>query len=226
MVKKLLVQAVLWYSLMAIILFAAAGTLTWSGAWAFLIEMIVLGIASAYWLYRYDPGLLAERLRSPIQEGQSTTDRAIMGVFLSLWCAWLVAMGLEARWLGIPGEPWGWPQDAGAVLIAASILVVCWTCQANSFAAPVVKLQSDRGHRVATGGPYRWVRHPMYSGSLLMLLGIPMLLGAYWGLVWVPVMAGLLAIRSVLEERFLTSQLEGYRDYAARVRYRLIPTIW
>lgn len=190
MVKKLLVQAVLWYSLMAIILFAAAGTLTWSGAWAFLIEMIVLGIASAY------------------------------------WCAWLVAMGLEARWLGIPGERWGWPQDAGAVLIAASILVVCWTCQANSFAAPVVKLQSDRGHRVATGGPYRWVRHPMYSGSLLMLLGIPMLLGAYWGLVWVPVMAGLLAIRSILEERFLTSQLEGYRDYAAHVRYRLIPTVW
>src|SRR5690348_87455 len=135
MIRKLLVQSVLWYSLMAGILFVAAGTLAWPGAWAFLAEMIVLGLASAFWLLRRDPDLLEERLKSPIQPGQSMADRLIMGAFLVLWCAWLVAMGLEVRWLGVPHALW--PEAVGALLIAASIGIVCWTCGANSYAAPV-----------------------------------------------------------------------------------------
>jgi protein-S-isoprenylcysteine O-methyltransferase Ste14 len=103
-----------------------------------------------------------------------------MGTFLALWCAWLVAMGPEVRWLGVPRAPW--TETAGALLIAASIGIVSWTCAANSYAAPVVRIQAERHHRVATTGPYRFVRHPMYSGSLLMLAGIPLVLGTYQGL--------------------------------------------
>jgi hypothetical protein len=106
MIGKLFIQSAFWYSLMAGILFVAAGTVAWPGAWAFLIEMIALGLASALWLLRRDPELLEERLKAPIQQGQSAADRFIMGAFLVLWCAWLVAMGLEVRWLGVPHAPW------------------------------------------------------------------------------------------------------------------------
>jgi protein-S-isoprenylcysteine O-methyltransferase Ste14 len=224
MIRKLLVQTALWYSLMAGILFVAAGTVAWPGAWAFLVEMIVLGLASALWLLHYDSELLEERLKAPVQQGQSLADRRIMGAFLALWCAWLVAMGLEVRWLGVPHAPW--TETAGALLIATSIGIVCWTCSATSYAVPVVRIQAERHHRVATTGPYRFVRHPMYSGSLLLLVGIPLLLGTYRGLAWVPIMGGLLALRIVLEERVLLANLEGYSEYAAHVRSRLIPTIW
>ena len=98
--------------------------------------------------------------------------------------------------------------------------------KANSYAAPVVKIQTARGHRVVSDGPYAIVRHPMYGGALLLIVGTPLLLGSWWGLATVPVIVLLLGIRAVMEERTLARELDGYADYAARVRYRLIPGIW
>jgi protein-S-isoprenylcysteine O-methyltransferase Ste14 len=224
MIRKLLTQSIVWYALMAGILFVAAGTLAWPGAWAFLVEMIVLGLGSAFWLLHHDLELLEERLKSPIQQAQTAADRWIISVFLVLWFAWLVVMGLEVRWRGASRSPW--MEAAGGLLIAAAIGIVCWAASANSYASPVVRIQTERHHRVATTGPYRFVRHPMYSGSLLLFLGIPLLLGSRWGLVWVPILGGLFALRSILEERVLLADLDGYAEYAAHVRSRLIPTIW
>jgi protein-S-isoprenylcysteine O-methyltransferase Ste14 len=96
----------------------------------------------------------------------------------------------------------------------------------NSFAAPVVKVQRERGHHVISSGPYAWVRHPMYSGGILFCVGIPLLLGSWWGLVISPVFAVLFAVRAGIEERELIAGLPGYGDYATRVRYRLLPGIW
>jgi protein-S-isoprenylcysteine O-methyltransferase Ste14 len=225
MIHKLLVQTGIWYLLMAAILFGAAGTLGWPGAWAFLIEMVGLGLASAFWLARHDPALLAERLRPPLQATQPRADRWIIGGFLTLWLVWLLAMGLEARLRGVPSFP-TWSAAAGLLLIAVSFWFIDWTFAANSYAAPVVKLQTERQHRVADTGPYRWVRHPMYAGSVPMLIGIPWLLGTWRGLLWVLPMGALLVVRIVLEERFLRANLAGYADYASRVRYRLVPLIW
>jgi protein-S-isoprenylcysteine O-methyltransferase Ste14 len=103
-----------------------------------------------------------------------------MCTFLILWCAWLVAMRLEVRWLGVAYAPWR--ETVGGIL-AAAIGIVCWTASANTYASPVVRIQTERHHRVATTRPYRFVRHPMYSGSLLLFLSIPLLLETYWGLV-------------------------------------------
>jgi protein-S-isoprenylcysteine O-methyltransferase Ste14 len=225
MTRKLLVQTGIWYVLMAAILFVVAGTPAWPGAWAFLIEMVGLGLASAFWLARHDPALLAERLRPPLQGAQTRADRWIMAAFLTLWLVWLLAMGLEARLKGFPHGP-TWSAAVGVVLIAVSFWIVDWTFWANSYAAPVVKLQSERQHRVVDTGPYRWVRHPMYAGSLPMLIGIPLLLGTWRGLIWVVPMSALLILRIALEERFLRANLAGYADYAARVRYRLVPLLW
>jgi protein-S-isoprenylcysteine O-methyltransferase Ste14 len=96
----------------------------------------------------------------------------------------------------------------------------------NSFAAPVVKIQRERGQTVITTGPYSIVRHPFYTGALVYLAGTSLLLGSWWGLLAVPAVGVLLAIRIGIEEKALRAGLEGYDDYARRVRYRLIPLVW
>ena len=96
----------------------------------------------------------------------------------------------------------------------------------NTFAAPVVKIQSERKHQVISTGPYAYVRHPMYAGAVLMILGTPLLLGSWYGLIVAAVLLALLALRAVKEENTLKAELEGYDAYAARVQYRLVPGIW
>jgi protein-S-isoprenylcysteine O-methyltransferase Ste14 len=101
-----------------------------------------------------------------------------------------------------------------------------WVFRENSFAAPVVKVQSARAHRVVSTGPYALVRHPMYSGIMLFFVGVPLLLGSWWGVAIALLFIVLFAIRARIEERALIDGLPGYADYAARVRYRLVPGVW
>ena len=119
-----------------------------------------------------------------------------------------------------------WAQAIGALLIPLSIYVSFLTFRENTFAAPVLKIQRERGQTVVTTGPYSYVRHPMYAGGILMFLGIPLLLGSAYGLALVPVWIVLLSLRIPIEERMLKEKLAGYEEYARRVRYRLVPGIW
>jgi protein-S-isoprenylcysteine O-methyltransferase Ste14 len=119
-----------------------------------------------------------------------------------------------------------WIQAFGVLVIAVSMYIMFLVMRTNSFAAPVVKIQAERGHRVINDGPYAIVRHPMYGGALLLILGIPLLLGSWWGLAFAPALILLFAIRAAMEERTLMAELPGYTDYAARVRHRLIPMVW
>ena len=112
------------------------------------------------------------------------------------------------------------------MLIGIGSYLVWLTFRENSYAAPVVKIQKERGHRVVTTGPYAYVRHPMYAGALGFLLGAPLLLGSWWGLAGALLLVLAMAFRAVLEERALHAELEGYTDYAARVHYRLVPYLW
>src|SRR3954468_6573257 len=106
-------------------------------------------------------------------------------------------------------------------MLLLSAAEVMWVMRENSFAAPVIKLQAERGHRVISSGPYAWVRHPMYSGAVLYFAGVALLLGSWWGVAMAPLFAVLFAIRARIEERALVAGLPGYAAYAARVRYRL-----
>jgi protein-S-isoprenylcysteine O-methyltransferase Ste14 len=117
-------------------------------------------------------------------------------------------------------------QVLGLVLYVASTLFILWVFRENSFAAPVVKLQAERAQRVVSTGPYAHVRHPMYSGMILFFAGVPLLLGSWWGLLMVPVVLALFAVRIGIEERTLREGLPGYSDYVTRVRYRLLPGVW
>src|SRR5262249_14002201 len=117
-------------------------------------------------------------------------------------------------------------QALGFVLLLVSMAIITRVARENSFAAPVVRVQAERGHRVIDTGPYAWVRHPMYSGAVLYFAAIALLLGSWWGLALSPVFLVLFGIRAGLEERALVDGLPGYADYLARVRYRLVPGLW
>lgn len=222
---RMLRQLAAWIGGMGAFLFGVAGTWDWPGAWAFLGLMSVLALVSGAWLLRHDPDLLAERLKPLWQPGQKRWDKVLLAATGLLFAASLAAMALDAGRWHLSQVP-AWLQAAGAAGLVLSTLIGCLAFRANSFAAAVVKLQAARGHAVAEGGPCAVVRHPMYAGALFFFAGMPLLLGSWWGLVFVPALTAGLALRAVLEERMLIAELPGYASYAAKVRYRLVPGVW
>jgi protein-S-isoprenylcysteine O-methyltransferase Ste14 len=224
MIRRLLIQNVIWIVGMGALLFASAGTLHWPAAWVFLGTMAVLGLISGLWLARIDPALLAERMNPMMQGAQPASDKIFMVVFGFAALSWFILIGLERR-ANVSDMPVAL-QTLGLLLLVLSTGFVLWVMRENSFAAPVIKIQTERGHRVISSGPYAWVRHPMYSGTILFFAGMPLLLGSWWGLIMAPLFVVLFGFRARLEERALVAGLPGYADYLTRVRYRLIPGIW
>lgn len=224
MIRRLLIQNVIWIVGMGALLFASPGTLHWPAAWVFLGTMAVLGLVSGLWLARIDPALLAERMNPMMQSAQPASDKIFMVVFGFAALSWFILIGLERR-ANVSDMPVAL-QTLGLLLLVLSTGFVLWVMRENSFAAPVIKIQTERGHRVISSGPYAWVRHPMYSGTILFFAGMPLLLGSWWGLIMAPLFVVLFGFRARLEERALVAGLPGYADYLTRVRYRLIPGIW
>jgi protein-S-isoprenylcysteine O-methyltransferase Ste14 len=225
LMRKLFSRTLISLLILGLVLFAAAGSLDWPAAWIYLLLFAASSLGGGFWLARHDPELLKERLGSLFQREQKPWDRIFMGAMLALWVSWLVLMGLDARryhWSAVPL----YANIAGLALICLGAWLVWLTFKTNSYAAPVVKIQRERAHRVVSEGPYAYVRHPMYAGALLFLLGMPLLLGSWWGLAAGAGFIVLIAVRAMLEERTLAAELDGYSDYAKRVRYRLVPHIW
>jgi protein-S-isoprenylcysteine O-methyltransferase Ste14 len=224
MIAKLLLQNSFFVIVMGALLFATAGTLHWPAAWVYLATSAVIGPACGLWLCRKDPALLAERMRPTFQAGQPASDKAFMLVFVLVALVWLVAIGLDYR-MQASSMPLAL-QALGLAMYLVSTGFIMWVFRENSFAAPIVRVQAERHHHVISSGPYAFVRHPMYSGVMLFFVGVPLLLGSWWGVAIAPVFAILFAVRSGIEERALRAGLPGYADYTARVRYRLLPGIW
>ncbi len=218
-------MAVLWIVLMGALLFVPAGTFDWPGAWIFMAELVIGGLAVTLWLARHDPGLLQERMGGPFQKSQAPWDKVFMALIIVVWYGWLVLMALDARRWHLSRMPEAL-SCVGAVMIAVGFFIVWLTFREDSFAAPVIKLQEARGQRVVSTGPYRIVRHPMYAGAIFYMVGMPLLLGSWLGLLVLPLIVGALTVRIVMEEATLRHGLPGYDDYVARGRYRLVPGVW
>lgn len=224
MIVRLLLQNVIWIVGLGAVLFLSAGTWHWPAGWIFLATMALLGLGDGLWLAKSDPDLLAERMRGMMQAGQPTADKVFIVVFGCIALVWFIVIGLERR-----AKASDMPvilQALGFVLLLLSNVFVMWVMRTNSFAAPVIKIQAERGQRVVDGGPYAYVRHPMYSGAILFFAGVPLLLGSWRGLIMVSLFVLLFGYRVGIEERELISRLSGYADYVSRVRYRLIPGLW
>jgi protein-S-isoprenylcysteine O-methyltransferase Ste14 len=194
----------------------------WQG-WVYIGLDVALGIMAALWVPLTEE---MEQERTSIRRGVKAWDKWIV-IPLSLWYPFglLVLAGLDVRfdWSGVI------PTSAvilAILLASAGRIFSTWAAASNPFYGRFVRIQSDRGHRVAEGGPYAIIRHPGYSGLLVFLLCSGIILGSWWTFSVNILMAGVLVLRTHLEDNTLLEELEGYSKYAARVKYRLIPWIW
>ena len=217
----LAVEAVIFSAL----LFGAAGTIRWPAGWAYLILFFVGALWITLLLARHDPALLAERMKMRVQKDQPLWDKVFLLAMMVGWCGWLPLMGLDAirfRWSVMPV----WLQCAGGALMLLSFRMIGRVFRENTFLAAVVRIQTERGHRVISTGPYAIVRHPLYAAVLIYLPANALLLGSWYGLAGSFVLSGGLVFRTAMEDRELRRGLAGYTEYAARVRYLLIPFVW
>jgi len=222
--KKMALQSLVCPGL-GLLLFLPAGTLDWPQGWVFLALVTGCSIATGIWLIKTNPDLLDERMKSPFSADQTLRDRIVMIAIEISFFGWLVFMGLDARRFGWSQTPL-WAQGLGAVLIIVAFYGWIEVLRANSFASVKVRLQPERGQTVISTGPYAVVRHPMYAYALLLMIGAPLLLGSLWGLLGLVLFLPLMAARARGEEALLKQGPPGYREYTAKVRFRLVPGLW
>jgi protein-S-isoprenylcysteine O-methyltransferase Ste14 len=207
------------------LLFIPAGTVGWLAGWVFVTLFWGFVLLVVRMMLRNNPELLQERMSSPIQRSQPLWDKVLLSVLMLLFFSWLTLMPLDAVRFGWSDVP-VWLQVLGALGIVLSFYVMYLTYRENPYLYSVVKLQEGQGQSVVTTGPYRYVRHPLYSSSLLFFPATALLLGSWLGLLFSLVLIALIILRTALEDRMLSSGLTGYAEYAQTVRYCLIPHVW
>lgn len=219
-VRKRMLQVVVQFLSLAAILFISSGRLDWMWAWVYL--GVGVGILAINVLVM-SPELIAER--GEIKENTKAWDR-LLGILIGvLTLGGLVVIGLDARFGWSPRLGWA-IQLSGLVFLALGQGLFSWAMASNKFFSGAVRIQMDRDHTVATGGPYRYVRHPGYVGYITSWLATSLALGSLWGLIPAGLVMCLMVVRTALEDKTLHEELDGYKDYAQRVRYRLLPGIW
>jgi protein-S-isoprenylcysteine O-methyltransferase Ste14 len=197
----------------------------WWEAWTYAITCVLGFAISRLLAARHHPDLLTERARFMRHENAESWDRLLAPlVGLGGGLIPLVA-GFDALFGWSP--PFGVPVKIPSLaMILAGYALGSYALIENRYFSGMVRIQADRGHHVVSSGPYHWVRHPGYAGALLTYLATPIFLDARWAFLPVVLLGVVLVIRTALEDRTLQGQLEGYRDYARRVRYHLLPGIW
>ena len=221
--RKRLVQILFLVLLQAVVLFASVWKWDWWNAWAYLGLYLAFLVFNIIVILPGHKDLAEERSR--VGPGTKGWDKVIgsIGAFGGLFI--LLLAGLDERF--------SWPggislevQIAAFVLLGLSYPLFTWAMVSNKFFATTVRIQKERGHTVQTGGPYRFVRHPGYASLLCSYVTMPFALGSLWACIPMALLVVNLFVRTALEDRTLQNELEGYKDYAARVRYRLLPGIW
>jgi protein-S-isoprenylcysteine O-methyltransferase Ste14 len=207
----------------AVVLFGSAGTLRWWPGWAYLGLYLFMLVVNIIVMLPNDRGLIEERSR--VKEGVPSWDRTFARVYSLLGPSILLVGGLNARFGWPPAVPL-WLQVFGGVVVALGYLMFAWAMSANRFFSAVVRVQKDRGHSVVSTGPYRFVRHPAYAGSVILCLATPLLLGSAWALIPGVLTGAAIVARTALEDATLRRELEGYAEYARRVQFRLLPGLW
>jgi protein-S-isoprenylcysteine O-methyltransferase Ste14 len=222
MVRKGLVSLAGLALAMGVLIFVPAGTIDYWQAWLFLACYFAASLVVSMWLMRNDPALLERRMRGgPFAEGERN-QKIIMTITSLGFVGLLVVPGLDRRF--------GWSHMPSAIAILGNVMLlggwwgILQVFRANTYAAATIKV--DAGQTVISTGPYGVVRHPMYAAALLMLLGIPVALASWWGLLVFAFILPALAWRLVDEERVLVRDLDGYADYRLKVRWRLAPGLW
>ncbi len=210
-----------WLFITGIVLLVSAGRISWAAAWVYLGAILLIVLINAF---KMDPELMAER--AGLQEGTARWD-----LYLSVFVAMagplltIIIAGLDQRY-GWSGAVAMWQQAVALLLFLAAGFIGAWSMAANRYFSATVRLQSDRGHSVAKGGPYGVIRHPGYGAGIISIVATPVLLESWIALIPAVIVVAGYIIRTALEDSFLQKNLPGYRDYISTVKYRLIPGVW
>jgi len=202
-----------------------AGRWGWWEAWAYAILSIASFAISRALAARRHPDLIAERAQHMQQENIKPWDKRL--------AVWLMLGGILVLLVAGLDAPFGWSFAFGWPVKLLALVVILAGCALSSYAlienrffTSTVRIQTERGHRVVSSGPYRWVRHPGYAGRLLAYLATPLLLDAPWAFIPTLLVVALTIVRTALEDRTLQEEPDGYRDYARQVHYRLLLGVW
>ena len=209
--------------IMGLVLFLAAGRLGWPAAWIFLGSYVLTILTVGLWVTRKHPDVVNER--GKIAHNAKSWDKVLMTIYSVMLFVVFAVAGLDAGRFGWSVMPIAL-QVVGFVGLVLAMAVTYWAMATNPFLSTIVRIQDDRGHYVVTSGPYRYVRHPMYSAILIMWPAVALLLGSWWALLPAAVIVIIFVIRTALEDKTLQAELPGYVDYTQHTRYRLLPGVW
>ena len=220
------IRLVAAYLLIPLILLVCGGDLGWWQAWIYSMLFLAASVGARMRAEQRHPGLMAERQNIANTQNAKAWDKVLaplMAVSVSFPMVIVAGLGHRYNW---SSEFPLWLIMIGFILVAIGYAFAAWALIENRFFSSLVRIQTDRGHVVCDRGPYRFVRHPGYAGNTLALFGIVLALSSAWTLIPAAVASIITVIRTALEDRTLQEELPGYRDYARRVRYRLIPRIY
>jgi protein-S-isoprenylcysteine O-methyltransferase Ste14 len=209
--------------LLGAMIFIPAGRLDYTEGWICLALMVIGFSAVTAYVAKRTPSLIRRRMKAGA--GTPLWDRLFVIAVQFLFVGILVVGGLDAgryHWSSIPP----WLQAAGMMLMIAGMLLLAWAMGQNPHFETTVRIQSDQRHRVIDSGPYRIVRHPGYVAGIVLFIGMALVLNSAWALAPAILSALNLVARTCAEDRFLHENLNGYRAFAKRTRYRLVPGIW
>lgn len=220
--RRRILQVILTLAIAVVLVFIAAGSITFLWGWIYLGTSAVALIFGAAYVLKRNPQAINERGRPA--EGQKGWDKVLMAIYIPLFLGVYILSGLDARfgWSQVPL----WLHLLGVTFTLASSALTYAAMAHNKYLALYVQVSQERGHQVATSGPYRYVRHPMYLSLIFSWPALALLFGSYWALVPGILASGLIVLRTALEDRTLQAELPGYSDYARQVRYRLLPGVW
>ena len=207
---------------MGAVLFSSAWTFNYWQAWVFLSVFGLSSLAVTVYLMKNDPKLLERRMHGGPTAEKELSQKIIMSAASIGFAAILIVPALDHRWHWSAVPPYA--VIAGNILIVLGWTIILFVFRENTFTSATIEVVADQ--RVVSTGPYAVVRHPMYSGSLLYFLGIPIALGSWWGLLVGILMMPVFVLRLFDEEKLLARTLPGYSEYMDRVKYRLVPFVW
>jgi protein-S-isoprenylcysteine O-methyltransferase Ste14 len=220
------IRLLLVYLFIPLILLALGGDLGWWQAWIYGALVVAAGVGGRWWAERRHPGLMAERNQFGKAAGVKPWDKVLAPLMaIGVGFPIQIVAALDHRFSWSP-EFSMWLNLLGLVLIAAGYALGTWALAENRFFSGVVRIQTDRGHKVCDSGPYRLVRHPGYAGNILPLPGMALVFGSLWALIPAVLVLVVAVLRTHLEDQALQKELPGYKKYAHRVRYRLVPWIY
>ncbi len=222
-ILKRMLQIIFQIIIIAAILFISSGRLDWWMAWVYLGIFVAGVCVNMILIIRKNPELIEER--SQIKANTKKWDFYLAGLLSLVSIVVLLVSGLDIRFEWSEEIPFVL-QFAAVVLVVLGSVLGSWAIVSNPYFASTVRIQSERGHKVVSNGPYRYIRHPGYAGWILSGIALPVMLGSLWALIPSGLTALILIIRTGLEDRTLRRELPGYEEYSQNTHFRLVPYVW